>query len=840
MIPRATYRLQFHKGFTFADAEALVPYLARLGISHLYASPITTARSGSMHGYDVVDPTRINPELGGEEAFRSLSVALRRQGLGIIIDIVPNHMGFAGGANAWWQDVLAKGEASRYACFFDIDWRRKLLLPLLGESLSAAIENGVIALEEEDGNFFFTAYGKNRFPVRPEDMAELASGEPDTVLALYDPAGEAGRTRLRRLLGRQHYQLASWRTANDELNWRRFFTITGLAGLRVEDRGVFEETHALYFRLYGEGLIDGVRIDHIDGLADPAAYCRRLRARFNTIERPAGAPPGPAYIIAEKILGTHERLPGDWEIDGTSGYDFMEEVAALLHEPEGEAPLTALWTEICGRDASFEAEELRARQETLAWKFEGQLRGCVDAFSALADTAREAEDITSGMLRRAIERLLWVFPVYRTYGTGTSAPDTDTEIRTAIRKRVAPLVPPGEAPVTDLILAWLAGEGPGDPAGAKEAVRRFQQLSAPIAAKAVEDKVFYRYGRLLSRNDVGFDAARFASPIADFHTASARRAAAFPHAMLATATHDHKRGEDVRTRLAVLSEVPEEWRKRVGRWQVMNRGLTADIDPADIYMLYQTLFGTWPTDLVASDAGGLAALSERIAAWQKKALREAELRSSWEAPDESYERRCLDLTKALLNPARAAGFLSDLADFVGWTEPAVQANSLVQAALRCLVPGVPDLYQGAELPDLSLVDPDNRRPVDYDLRRNLLAGEDVEASEWARMKFALIARLLDHRRNHPQLFANGTYEPVAVRGVRGKHILAFRRRTDEEELVCAVALRCAGALVGGKTIAPPAHWWGDTALDISADALADGRAAKLFADGPVFVSVGQV
>lgn len=840
MIPRATYRLQFHKGFTFADAEALVPYLARLGISHLYASPITTARSGSMHGYDVVDPTRINPELGGEEAFRSLSVALRRQGLGIIIDIVPNHMGFAGGANAWWQDVLAKGEASRYACFFDIDWQRKLLLPLLGEPLFAAIENGVIALEEEDGNFFFTAYGKNRFPVRPDDKAELASGEAGAVLALYDPTEEAGRARLHRLLGRQHYRLASWRTANDELNWRRFFTITGLAALRIEDREVFEETHALYFRLYGEGLIDGVRIDHIDGLADPAAYCRRLRVRFNTIERPADAPPGPVYIVAEKILGTHERLPGDWEIDGTSGYDFMEEVAALLHEPEGEAPLTALWTETSGRDASFEAEELRARQETLAWKFEGQLRGCIDAFRALADTAREAEDITSGMLRRAIERLLWVFPVYRTYGTGTSAPDTDTEIRTAARKRVTPLVPPGEAPVTDLILAWLAGEGPGDPACAKEAVRRFQQLSAPIAAKAVEDKAFYRYGRLLSRNDVGFDAARFASPIADFHAASARRAAAFPHAMLATATHDHKRGEDVRARLAVLSEVPEEWRRRVERWQVMNRGLTADIDPADIYMLYQTLFGTWPTDLVASDAGGLAALSGRIAAWQKKALREAELRSSWEAPDEDYERRCLDLTKALLDPARAAGFLSDLTDFVGWTEPAAQANSLVQAALRCLVPGVPDLYQGAELPDLSLVDPDNRRPVDYDLRRNLLAGEGVEASEWARMKFALIARLLDHRRNHPQLFANGTYEPVAVRGVRGRHILAFRRRTDEEELVCAVALRCAAALVGGKTVAPPAHWWGDTTLDVSTDALADGRASTLFTDGPVFVSISQV
>ncbi|MDP3327159.1 hypothetical protein [Parvibaculum sp.] len=311
--------------------------------------------------------------------------------------------------------------------------------------------------------------------------------------------------------------------------------------------------------------------------------------------------------------------------------------------------------------------------------------------------------------------------------------------------------------------------------------------------------------------------------------------------MLATATHDHKRGEDVRTRLAVLSEVPEEWRRRVERWQTMNRTLTFDIEPADVYMLYQTLFGTWPTGLIASDAGGLAALGERIAAWQKKALREAELRSSWEAPDEDYERRCLELTGALLDPARSAEFLSDFTDFIAWTEPAARANSLVQTALRCVVPGVPDLYQGAELPDLSLVDPDNRRPVDYDLRRGLLTGEDVEASEWARMKFALIVRLLDDRRNHPLLFANGNYEPIAVRGLREKCVLAFRRRSGEEELVCAVAFRCAAALLGGKAVAPPAHWWDDTVLDISAtDAFGDGRAATLFADGPVFVSVRRI
>jgi (1->4)-alpha-D-glucan 1-alpha-D-glucosylmutase len=476
MTPRATYRFQFHKDFTFADAKALVPYLARLGISHLYASPITVARSGSTHGYDVVDPTRINPEMGGEPAFRSLVSALRAHDLGIIIDIVPNHMGVAGGENAWWNDVLERGEASPYARFFDIDWREKLVLPVLGEPLSAVLASGAIKVELVDGMPVITAYGEHRFPIREEDRAGL--GRTDD------------RETLRSLLNRQHYRLASWRTANDELNWRRFFTISELAGLRAEDPEVFEATHALYFRLYREGLIDGVRVDHVDGLTDPAGYCRGLRERLDSIKRPADAPPGPAYIVIEKILGPGEPLSADWSVDGTSGYDFMEEVAALLHSPEGAAPLGVLWAEISDRSAEFEPEELQARQDMLAWQFHGQLGRCVAAFEALAGSTPQAEGVTAGMLHRALERLLWVFPVYRTYGLGTSAPASDARIREIARERVARFIPPGEAGVVDLVLAWLAGEGPGDPALASEAVRRFQQLSAPIAAKAVEDTAF--------------------------------------------------------------------------------------------------------------------------------------------------------------------------------------------------------------------------------------------------------------------------------------------------------------------------------------------------------------
>ncbi|MGU3390705.1 malto-oligosyltrehalose synthase [Sphingomonas sp. M1A8_2b] len=792
MTPRATYRFQFHKDFTFADAEALVPYLDKLGISHLYASPITTARSGSTHGYDVVDPTRINPELGGEDAFRSLVAALRSRDMGVIIDIVPNHMGVAGGENAWWNDVLTHGETSEFARYFDVDWREKLVLPILGDPLGETLASGALKVEHIDGRYVLEAYGEHRLPIRDEDQATAAT---DDIAALVD---------------RQHYRLASWRVANDELNWRRFFTINDLAGLRAEDPVVFDATHALYFRLYAEGLIDGVRVDHVDGLTDPAGYCRQLRARFDAIERPAGAPAGRAYIVIEKILADGEPLGTDWGVDGTSGYDFMEQVTALLHAPAGAEPLADLWDEISGRSADFAPEELRARQELLSWQFDGQHRRCVEAFVALARSTPEGDGMTRGMLHRAIERLLWVFPVYRTYGTGDAAPAADAAIRETVRQRVAQFVPPGEDFVVDAVLTWLAGEGQGDAALAADAVRKFQQLSAPIAAKAVEDTAFYRYGRLLSRNDVGFDAARMSLDIDDFHAAMVDRARDWPAAMLATATHDHKRGEDVRARLAVLSEIPDEWRARVEHWLGLAAPLASAVDPADVYMLLQTLFGAWPEGLTASDATGLAAFAERIVAWQEKALREAKLRSSWEAPDQAYEARCHELARALLDSARSAIFLDDLTACVARIAPAAEANSLAQVALRYTVPGIPDLYQGTEIADLSLVDPDNRRAVDYAKLQATLDGIPPP-------KMALIARLLEMRRAHPAVFAEGDYDPIALTGPRATQALAFNRRHDGVTVRSLVALRCADRHL--DRIAAR-DWWADTAL-ASGETLAD-------------------
>ncbi|MBU2289456.1 MAG: malto-oligosyltrehalose synthase [Gammaproteobacteria bacterium] len=821
MTPRATYRLQFHKGFTFEQAEAIVPYLDRLGVSHIYASPITVATRGSTHGYDVVDPTRINPELGGEPGFRRLVAALRARGMGMIIDIVPNHMGVAGGENVWWNDVLARGQASPYARFFDIDWREKLVLPVLGEPLGAALDNRQIRIEREDGAPVLTAYGEHRFPIREADRAGLAATD--------DPA------TIRALLDRQHYRLASWRVANDELNWRRFFTISELAGLRAVDPAAFEATHALPIRLYGEGLIDGVRVDHVDGLTDPAGYCRQLRAGLDSVQRPADAPPGPAYIVIEKILASGEPLAPDWGVDGSSGYDFMAELGALLHDPDGEAALDALWADFSGRTGGFQAVELRARQDMLDWAFHGQLGRCVAAFDALARSTPEADGVTAGMLHRAIERLLWVFPVYRTYGTGGAAPASDARIREAARQRVQPFVPPGEDGVVDRVLAWLAGEGPGDPALAADAVRRFQQLSAPVAAKGVEDTAFYRYGRLLSRNDVGFDAGVLASPIAEFHEATAARAARFPHSMLATATHDHKRGEDVRARLAVLSELPELWREHVVRWRAMARPFADGVDAGDQYMLFQTLFGAWPDGLDPQDAEGLRSFAVRVNGWQEKALREAKLRSSWEAPDPDYEGRCRGLTEALLDPARSSEFLTDIKGLINHLDAPARANSLAQVALHYTAPGVPDLYQGVELPDFSLVDPDNRRPVDFGQREKLLTGTDRPSP--GADKLALIARLLDLRRRNPDLFANGDYRALTATGPRAGNLIAFQRRWGDETLSCVFAIRCAQPLAGAVPLVPNAEWWGDTAVRFETGARSPRLVADLLVDSPVLVRI---
>jgi (1->4)-alpha-D-glucan 1-alpha-D-glucosylmutase len=832
-IPSATYRLQLHAGFPFAAAARRVAYLARLGVSHLYLSPILKSRSGSMHGYDVIDPGLINPELGGEAGLRDFATTAKAEGLGLIVDIVPNHQAVWRADNRAWLDVLENGAASRHSAAFDIDFDTdepglagKILAPILGKPYGAALADGDIALVRDEAlGKLAIAYGPHRLPLRPEDQAAIDA----------EPLAETWRdaSALHALLERQHFRLAWWRAAGDAINWRRFFDINELAGVRVEDPPVFEAQHAETFRLYAEGLIDGVRIDHIDGIGDPAAYARALRARLSALnpQRPPDAPRDGPWIVAEKILGPGEALPEDWGVDGTTGYDFMDEVSALQHANEGAAALSALWREQSGRSAVFDRAELAARTEVLQIAFAGALSRLAKAFAALASAEPDTRDLTVEGFRRALTALIARMRVYRSYATGrTGSPAPGAAFDEAM---TAAAEDPRAAAVLWFIRAVLTGEAAGEEAACADAARRLNQLTAPVAAKAVEDTVFYRYGRLLSRNDVGSDPTRFSLPAELFLEAGQTRATRWPRSMLTTATHDHKRGEDVRARLAVISELDEEWRANVEDWVRLNAPRRPpELADDDDYHLYQTLVGAWPTGLGPDDTAGLAAFRERIASWREISLREAKLRTSWSAPDEAYEAAEQAWLAVLFDPACSGPFLDGLSRFAARIAGPGAINGVVQAALRCAWPGVPDLYQGAELWELSLVDPDNRRPVDFELRERLLADG---ARDWASgaVKLAVIHDLLVHRREDPELFRRGALASLAVRGRRSAHVLAFARTLGKRRFEMAVMLHVAGSVQALGAL-PPGRWWGDTEIETVGGWRA---AADLFAAAPVFTAI---
>jgi (1->4)-alpha-D-glucan 1-alpha-D-glucosylmutase len=805
MIPRATYRLQFHANFTFEDAQAIVPYLSELGVSHVYASPILTARRGSTHGYDVVDPTAINPELGGEEGLRRLVTTLHTHGLGLVVDIVPNHMGVGGADNRWWLDVLRHGSKSVYAAFFDIDWqpaaaelRGKVLAPFLGKPYGQALADGDIALAHDPEHGWAARYFHHVFPIRPEDAAQLER-DPANAVAAHDEATQTGREALHRLLERQHYRLAWWRTAGDMINWRRFFDVTELASLRAELPEVFDASHALVLRLYGEGLIDGLRVDHVDGLADPGAYCRQLRAELRAREhlRPADRR-GAAWLVVEKILAHGETLDPSWQTDGTTGYDFMNEVSLVLHDRKGHAALAADWARRTGRPAVFAVEERQARGEIIERAFSAQLDGAVDALWHLAAADLVDRDRPRAALRRCLVQILTRFPRYRTYATASDPARAGMAALHQAIDAARPACFPGDRDHLARLAAWL---GPidqlaGNADHRRLATRRFEQLSAPVAAKSVEDTAFYRYGPLLSRNDVGFDPGDGGSSgVTDWHAACAARAE-WPNALLATATHDHKRGEDVRARLAVLSELPEEWVSRLDRWlpAIAAAEQPALVDTGDAIMLLQMIVGAWPADLRPDDAGGLETLRDRLAGWQGKALREAKLRSSWDTPDTAYEAAAARLLDTVLMGPAQAQMRAEIATFVALLMPAAICNGLTQTVLRLCAPGVPDIYQGTEFQDLSLVDPDNRRPVDYAQRARLLTREPDAAGSDA-LKQRVIATLLGIRRKDPSLFQRGSYQPLSVLGAGTDQIIAFARMHNDSALV-ALCPRCVSGAVG--------------------------------------------
>lgn len=947
-VPRATMRVQFHEAFTFDDAAALVPYFAQLGISHLYASPILKARPGSTHGYDCTDAGFVNPELGGEDALRRLSAALHAAGMGLVVDIVPNHMGVGGTAdNAWWRDVLLWGPDSRHASTFDIDWassdpmlRGKLLAPFLGTGYGETLASETMVLDfDQDAAAFEIRYFDHRFPIAIADYAvildatgdralgevarlcdavamlrslprndararaallarrdrlldeartrlrdalcdENARAALDRVVARYRPATHDGRARLHALLERQSYRLASWRAAADEINWRRFFEVTDLAGVRVERAEVFDAVHATLFRLYRDGVIDAMRVDHVDGLADPRGYCRELRRRLEALARDrrntgAGSRWARPWIVVEKILASHEALRADWQVDGTTGYDFMDEVGALLHDPRGAEPLAAFWARATQRPPDFRAEALAARRQILAENLAAEFNAAARALHRVARADIDTRDVTLTAIQRALTELLVQIDVYRSYVDARGRDAADTAVLVRALRAAHDTVRPSDRPVLAWLDHWLGGDAASDvlPEAStrkqrierRQAVTRFQQLTPPLAAKSIEDTAFYRYGRLISRNEVGSDPGEFGLTIESFHAKCVRRANTFPYSMLATATHDHKRGADTRARLAVLSELPERWVATLERWMILNTspddraaiagdvaietapmippaGLAAIAHvvaesapaplPEDQIMLMQTLVGAWPLALAGRiDFGDpsvrvqLARFVERVAGWQTKALRETKRPSDWSMPNERYEATCRAFLDRVMDPAGST-FVREAAVFVERIAAAGALNGLVQAILLSTAPGVPDFYQGTEWWDYSLVDPDNRRPVDYAARRDALTALDAAPDiaqlldTWrdGRFKQALIARVLAFRKERAALFSRGSYQALTIEGAHAGHALAYLRRDGHERMLVVVTLRAAELLEDRPLPHVAPERWQDTAIVVPATA----------------------
>jgi (1->4)-alpha-D-glucan 1-alpha-D-glucosylmutase len=888
MVPRATYRLQFNRDFTLRDALALVPYLAALGISHCYASPIMEARPGSTHGYDIVDHNRVNPEIGSDEDFHALVSALHERGMGLILDIVPNHMGVGGHDNAWWLDVLEWGQASPYAPYFDINWeaarpdlRGRVLLPVLGDQYGVVLERGEIALrfDPEDGSFSCWYY-EHRFPISPASYATIlaAGGEALTPLAqtfagrggpaarsrvaaakerLRDAAkepeiaaaieravqsfaGQPGRPasfrRLHRLLDGQSYRVAYWRVAADEINYRRFFNINDLAGLRMEIPALFAETHRRIFEWARRGDIDGIRIDHIDGLFDPAGYLAALRKSL----------PEGFYIVAEKIMARYETLP-NWPIDGTTGYDFVNQVLGLFVDPDGEAAMTRLYQRLTGRNEDFDTILHAAKQRIMRVNLASEMNVLARRFHRLSMRRWHTRDFTRNGMLAALEEVVAAFPVYRTYVDALGAAESDRRYIDWAFAQAKKRWQANDTSIFDFLYEILTGTT--TQRGARQAAMQFQQVTGPVMAKAAEDTAFYRYFRLLALNEVGGDPRRFGLSVAGFHHLMRERAQTWPHAMLATATHDTKRGEDARIRLALISEMPRRWGHSVTRWLQFNRSRRSEVDGRAVpdrnveYLFYQSIFGAWPAGLDPTDAVAVKKLAERLSAFMIKAVREGKEESGWSNPNEDYEAALGRFVMAVLDATRPNAFLKDFAEFVASLAPLAAVSSLAQLTLKLTVPGVPDIYQGCEFWDFSLVDPDNRRPVDWAARSGILSRLD-NAGPGGSEKLYLTHRLLRLRAERPALFADGDYNPLPVEGGRADdHLCAFARAHDGEAIAVAVPRLVARLYHGGE-----AADWGDTAVllpdggdweDVLGGARHAGgrriRAAELFATFPVAV-----
>jgi (1->4)-alpha-D-glucan 1-alpha-D-glucosylmutase len=825
-VPRATYRIQLNAKFTFRDATALVPYLARLGISHVYCSPYFKARPGSMHGYDVVDHNRFNPEIGTTEDFDAFVAQLRAHGMGHIVDFVPNHVG-VGADNAWWMDVLESGPSSRYARFFDIDWSTsgKLLIPVLGDTYGTVLERGELELRHDPSNDSYSVfYHEHRFPIWRKDH--------ERARALLARGSQPAPHELHELLENQAYRLAYWRVAADEINYRRFFDVNELAALRMEHDEVFDATHRLLIELVHAGKVDGLRIDHPDGLHDPARYFEMLQEHA-----------GPIYLLVEKILASFERLPQTWRVQGTTGYNFTNVVNGLFVDCATRSRMDRAYRGFIGESVQWRDIAYEGKQLILDTSLAAELKVLTDALTRIARADPHTRDFTANSLREALNETIACFPVYRTY-VAESASSEDLRFidwAIAVAKRRSSRV---DALLFDFLRKVLVVDVPEASTELRRRVHafamRFQQVTAPVTAKGVEDTALYRFHRLSSLNEVGGDPDIFGVSVRAFHADARYRAQHWPHEMLSTSTHDTKRAEDVRARINVLSEMTATWRKWLARWSRMNRGRKREIDglpapgPNQEYLLYQTLLGTWP--LEPMDESALGDYRERIEAYMLKASREAKTRTSWSDVSAGYEEALVQFIRALLEPREGNLFFAEIQQAQARIARFGMLNSLSQTLCKLTAPGVPDIYQGNELWDLSLVDPDNRRPVDYELRSRMLeeltaaaaggmgsgpgraafARSISDSMPDGRAKLFLTATVLAHRHSQEALYREGEYLPCKVTGAHALHICAFARRHGDDCIV-VIAPRLFARLAGEHDEPPlgPAVW-GDTAIEIPA------------------------
>jgi (1->4)-alpha-D-glucan 1-alpha-D-glucosylmutase len=902
-IPRATYRLQLHAGFRFRDAMAIVPYLADLGVSHVYCSPYLRARPGSQHGYDIVDHQSLNPEIGTRADLEAFVACLHAHGMGQIIDVVPNHMGIMGADNAWWLDVLESGQASAFSDYFDIDWQpadstllNRVLVPVLGDHYGAVLERGELSLAFDAARGQFSVhYFNHRFPVDAHEYprilgialgAAIIAPAPAAALtelkalvsafgglahrdgldskqaaqrsetkdqlkrrlaslvksdqsvgfavegALLSFNGVAGNVAsfdfLHELLEAQAYRLAYWRVASDEINYRRFFDINELAALRMESEPVFEATHKLVFELVAAGMVDALRIDHPDGLYDPAAYFQRLQDRLRglTSAQEAGAVQ-PVYVSVEKIIAPFEAMPQSWAVSGTTGYRFANVVNGLFVDTAAEARFTRLYRAFVGDQSSFAEIAQRSKRVILRDALASELTVLTNRLMRIARADRHTRDYTLNTLRRALTEVIAAFPVYRTY----IADDVSAEDRRYIEWAIGLARKSSRGSdlgIFDFIRKSMlaeSGDGGASTAQVNRFARKVQQLTAPVMAKGVEDTSFYIYNRLVSLNDVGGDPATFGYGVNAFHGASADRAAKWPHTMLATSTHDNKRSEDTRARIDVLSEMPEQWHQSLRRWSRMNLAKKREVDgePApsrnDEYLLYQTLIGSFPQ--ADASATNLDDYRARIEQYMLKAVREAKVRTSWVDTNAAYETAVVEFVRAVLSATKRNLFLGELREVVrtvGWLG---MLNSLSMTLLKLTSPGVPDIYQGNELWDLSLADPDNRRAVDFEKRRQLMA--ELEGAKFAglfedagdgRLKLFTMRKLLALRKENPSLFLHGGYTPLQVTGERAAHVVAFARRYQGAGVIAVAGRLFATMGVQAGEVPRGVAAWRDGRIDL--------------------------